>query len=53
MAGQLILLIICVLLVLLGNAIAIVRSIQNNSLPDPLFLIVDGAVLLYVLSSVV
>lgn len=47
------LLIVAIILFVLGNAIEAVQSIQGNRLPGSLFLIVDSAVLLYVLTGVV
>lgn len=44
--------IIAVVLVVAGNIIAVVKSIQANALPDAMFLVVDGAAILYVLSGV-
>lgn len=45
-------LILAIVLVVVGNVIAAVRSIRENKLPDPLFLVVDGVAILFVLGGV-
>lgn len=44
---------VAVILWAAGNIIAGVRAMQTNSLPDPLFLVADAAVTLYVLAPFV
>lgn len=45
-------LITAIVLLVIGNIIAAVNCLRNNSLPDPLFLVVDAAAILYIMEGV-